>query len=328
MRKLVYGVLVFVFCFSINAQTEKPFDAFKDAVRTHWAKGEQTKSIELLENKKDFYRKDSEQHTILYYLGLLYLETDNYKKSFEAFNAGFERKLFFSLGQSYTDKIKSNPKGKAILQTNENNRANYLKTSSVQFEVILPENYDEKREYPLLYFLHGNNSNLEFLKTEWKNVELATDAIVILAQSPYARSNYAFDWIENPSSKKRIDELHKKISTKYPIDKTKVIVGGFSNGGRMAIGLFLDQAFPICGFLVFNPSKPNSFKPSKLNQFGKGAIITGEKDYMLAKQISMANTFFELSTPLRLVVLPNHGHNYPKLFSKEINESIKFLIGN
>jgi len=327
MKKFGCLVIISFLSLAIIGQEVESFETFKKNVRSHWAKGERVKSIELLNDKLDVYRKPAEQHTIIYYLGLLYLETDNFTKSSAVFKKGFERDFFFSFGKNYSDKIEKEPDGKILLQNNEENRSKYLENSKTKIKVLLPPNYSRERKYPLLYFFHGNNSNLNFLEEEWINVKLSTDTIVVLAQARYPRSNFAFDWIENEDSHKSVQEIHEEVGGKYSIDTSKILVGGFSNGGRMAIRIFLDQTIPTRGFLVFNPSKPKTFQLLQTNIKGKGAIITGEKDYILAKQISMANDFFASSFPLRLIVFPKHGHDYPNEFSNELNESIHFLLG-
>lgn len=326
--KFIYILFVLSFSLTTNAQDIVPFENFKSKVRTTWANGDYPESIELLQTNKDHYLKESEQHTIIYYLGLLYLEIDEYQRSFEIFEVGFKQHFFFSLWPRYLSKIQEHPNGNDIIQQNEINKALFQKKSVLKYEVKLPENYNPKLEYSILYFLHGNNSNLDYLKNKWRNITLSTDLIVVLVQSPYPRSNYTFDWADNNSDSHIIQKMHLEILERYSIDSTKIIMSGFSNGGRKAIDLFNNQTLPITGFVVFNPSKPKSntdtYKATELS--GRGAIITGEKDYLLSKQIAMANTFLSESFPLRLVVLPNHGHDYPYCFEEEINNSIDFIL--
>lgn len=276
MKKFACLIFLLFYCVIIQSQPQSPFESFKNEVRAHWSNGNRSEAIFLLKSKKAFYLKAAEQHTIIFYLGLLYLETSDYKletsdykKSFRVFDEGFDRSFFFSFGDSYTKKIANNSEGRSILERNEANRKTYLQTSSVKTKTILPAKYDAKRKYPLLYFFHGNNSSLESLKNEWENVELSTEIIVVLAQSGFPRSNQTFDWIENKVSDEGSKTIHKEISAKYSIDESRVMVGGFSNGGRMAIRLFVYKTLPIHGFLAFSPSKPATITqrvfPTRLN---------------------------------------------------------------
>lgn len=324
MKALYIILMVLSLTLNCSGQSIKPFEDFKNELRSHWTKGHHSESIEILLANRSNYPADTEQHLITYYLGLLYLEIDDYEKCFEVFNNGFDRFFFFSFWPSHLSKIEQHPDGKQIIDRNHTNKTIYQKEASVSYEVILPENYNSKIAYPLLYFLHGNNSNLKHLKRKFQNIKLFEDVILVLAQSSYARSNYSFDWIDSSSSKNSLLKMHTKVLKNHYIDSTKIIVGGFSNGGRMAIDVFINKIIPTLGFIAFNPS--NITITSNTINKGKGAIITGETDYMLAKQITMVNTLYDLSFPLRLVVLPDHGHDYPETFAQELNKSIGFIL--
>ena len=327
MRPICIILVVLASTFTVNSQDTAPFESFKANVRTAWANGDHDQAIELLQKSKDLYIENIQQHTILYYLGLLYLETEDYEQSFKTFNKGFKQRFFFSFWPQHLSKIKRHPNGKAIIQQNVTNKTVFEKKSEIKYEVIYPKNYDSKLKYPLLYFLHGNNSNLKFLKSKWNAIKLSSNLIVVLLQSSSPKSNYTFNWPDSASDNTIIQKVHAKLVKEYPIDSTKVILAGFSNGGRKAIDLFSDQAFPIMGFIAFNPSKTTKNKPNNLKAPpGRGVIITGEKDYMLASQVLTANDLLSQSFPLRLVVLPNHGHDYPDGFEEEVNNSIEFIF--
>lgn len=324
MKVLYLILLVLSLNITCSGQSIKPFEDFKNEVRKHWTNGNYSKSIELLQTKGSGYLDGTEQHLITYYLGLLYLEIDEYEKCFDVLNRGFDQCFFFSFWPSHHSKIEQHPNGKQIIERNNTNKVTYQKESSAKFEILLPENYSTKNIYPLLYFFHGNNSSLDYLKSKFQNIELFEKVIIVLAQSSYPKSNYTFDWINNISSKNNILRIHTDVVNNYSIDSTKIIIGGFSNGARMAIDVFLNEMIPAVGFIAFSPSK-TPITSNKM-QKGKGVIITGEMDYMLTKQISMVNTLFDLSFQLRLVVLPDHDHNYPNTFVQELNKSIEFIL--
>ncbi len=310
---------------NLNAQ---PFQSLKDEVRKYWSEGEQQKSISLLLENKDKYPASLEQHTILYYLSLLYLETDQPVKSFTCLREGFQKKFFFSFWPAHLKKIKSYENGTEILNKNIRLRQSYLQKSKAVYEVILPKSYQNKHQYPLLYFFHGNNSNLEYLKEQWAKVEDLADVVLVLVQSNFAKSNFAFDWLDKESSIVEIQRIYEEVIMNISINSNKIIVGGFSNGARMAINLFLEQTFPLAGFLALNPSFPKNFHQLivKAPPKGRGVILSAEKDYLISDQIEMAHIFLKQKFPLRLVIQPDQGHDYPMQFEKEILSSLNFIL--
>ncbi len=311
-----------------NAQKKPSYESIKSLVRSSWTKGDLNMSIDLLNQYKSEFTLPYQQHTIHYYLGLLYLEKDNIDEAFKVIRQGFKQHFFFAFWPQTKAKIKLHSDGSILLRENEAIRSRFVQSSKVKFEVVLPKNYNATLKYTILYFFHGNNSNLTYLKETWKALNITQPVITVLAQSPLARSNFAYDWIDSTSSINSIVQLHHKMLKEYPIDKSNIICAGFSNGGRMAIQLFLNQPFPVKGFIAFSPSEPKDIvNATELKtKSSKGVIITGEEDYLLPKQIAMANRFYELSMPLRLVVNPNQKHDYPSDFEQFLRSSIDFII--
>ena len=121
---------------------------------------------------------------------------------------------------------------------------------SIPYRVLLPENYDASKKYPLIYFLHGagerGNDNEKqlthgaklFLKEE---VRKNYPAVVVFPQCP-EESFWSNVNITRDSSGKRVFIFHeggdatkamilaqallKDLMQKYPIEKKQVYVGG------------------------------------------------------------------------------------------------------
>ncbi|WP_343488426.1 alpha/beta hydrolase-fold protein [Allomuricauda sp. d1] len=144
------------------------------------------------------------------------------------------------------------------------------------FRLLLPENYDETKEYPLVLVLHGsgergddNESQLVhgsglFLKDE---VREKYPAIVVFPQceanSSWAKIDVKGEWgkrefifyedAEPTPDMLLLEELLKRLKRKYSIDSDRMYVGGLSMGGFGTFELvrrnpkMFAAAFPICG---------------------------------------------------------------------------------
>lgn len=142
------------------------------------------------------------------------------------------------------------------------------------YRILFPKNYDIKKEYPLLLFLHGagergDDNELQLVhgsKMFLENIE-KYPSIIVMPQCPKDMRWSNVDWnarLEDgtcnmPLSEKPtqpmglvlelIDDL---IKTK-PIDKNRIYVGGLSMGGFGTFDLvarkpdFFAAAIPICG---------------------------------------------------------------------------------
>jgi predicted peptidase len=152
-------------------------------------------------------------------------------------------------------------------------------SDTLPYRVLLPENYDAKKKYPLIYFLHGagerGNDNQKqlvhgaklFLKD---SVRDEYPAIVVFPQCPAnsfwsnvnitinlnnaKERSFTFQEGGEPTiAMKLAESLLMKLLKEYPINKRKVYVGGLSMGGMGTFEIVrrhpdvFAAAFPICG---------------------------------------------------------------------------------
>lgn len=145
------------------------------------------------------------------------------------------------------------------------------------YRLLLPENYNPGKTYPMVLFLHGsgergNDNEAQlihggelFLRD---SIRKNFPAIIVFPQCP-AKDSWANTSGKNDSSGKRIfkfkptgkatktmwlvERLVRKIINQYPVTKKQLYVGGLSMGGmgtfdivRRNPKLFV-AAFPICG---------------------------------------------------------------------------------
>jgi len=147
-------------------------------------------------------------------------------------------------------------------------------SGSLPYQILLPKDYDESKEYPLLFFLHGagergNDNELQlthgsrlFLQ---KEIQEQFPAIVVFPQCP--KDGYwativsravplKFEYSENPTKNKTLDlveGLLEELVSNYEVDENRIYVGGLSMGGMGTFELVYRNpntfaaAFSICG---------------------------------------------------------------------------------
>jgi predicted peptidase len=207
------------------------------------------------------------------------------------------------------------------------------KGDTLPYRVLLPENYDASKKYPLIVFLHGagergrdNDKQLVhgsklFLKEE---VRKNFPAIVVFpqcAEESYwsnvdrqrgADGKTVFTFREDgPATTAMVlaQALVKDLLKKYPIEKKQVYVGGLSMGGMGTFEIvrrnpkMFAAAFPICG----GAAPATAGKLKKVNWW----VFHGAKDDVVAQSFSdgMVNALKKLNVPVKYTVYPNANHN-------------------
>lgn len=198
---------------------------------------------------------------------------------------------------------------------------------------MLPENYDYKKKYPLVYFLHGRgesgNDNEKQLVHGGKLFASDSNrknfpAIVVFPQCPEnsywssvnimtdakGKRNFNFSKDEPPTKAMELSlRLLDKIMAQYPVNKKKIYVAGLSMGGmgtfeivRRKPKLFA-AAIAICGGA--NPATASRIKkPSWW-------IFHGEKDDVVNPQLSkeMYASLKATGADVKITLYPDANHN-------------------
>lgn len=116
-----------------------------------------------------------------------------------------------------------------------------------KYLVILPEEYDPARRYPLVVLLHGHGQNPEFFArvAQWLS---PGERIFVIPQGPYTagetegkgfthfreRDDYSEDLFTAQGSADWVVRVMDDALKRYPIQDSAAIVIGFSQGGALA----------------------------------------------------------------------------------------------
>lgn len=204
---------------------------------------------------------------------------------------------------------------------------------TLPYRILLPENYDTAKSYPLVLFLHGrgesgsdnekqlNNGSALFLRDSirkkypaivvfpqcaansyWSNVQTIADA----------RGKRDFYFVpdgEASLSMKLLLSLTSNLQTRYKIKKDQMYVMGLSMGGMGTFEIvrrkpgFFAAAIPICGGA--DPSTAIAIKKTKW------WIFHGGKDDIVLPQFSdkMQAALKKTGATVKYTVYPEANHN-------------------
>lgn len=206
-------------------------------------------------------------------------------------------------------------------------------TDSMGYRLLLPENYNPKKKYPLVYFLHGageRGSDNErqlihgaklFAKAENRS---AFPAIIVIPQCPQnsfwsnvswqrdsaGGSLFIFDVSKPPTTAmKMADGLLHWVLKNYAVQKKQVYIGGLSMGGMGTFEMvyrnpkIFAAAFPICG----------GGDPSTAPQLKKTSwwVFHGDADAVVPPKYSkiMVTALQGVKAPVKFTLYPGVNHN-------------------
>ena len=188
---------------------------------------------------------------------------------------------------------------------------------------------------PLLIALHGNNSNAPSSADYWRSA-VPKGWLVALPQSSQVIGPDAYVWDDREWTKREIQEHYATLTDSYAVDRDRVILGGFSKGGELAIWLVLSGAVRACGFVVVGPGGPYIRQPDKwtpLIEAGRerglrGYFVVGELDaFCLEGSKALAMMLRSQGIPCEVEVHPNLGHDFPPDFEVSLARALEFVLG-
>ncbi len=206
-------------------------------------------------------------------------------------------------------------------------------SDTLPYRLLLPQNFDAKKEYPLILFLHGagergrdnevqlvHGAKLFLLEEVRKNFP----AIVIFPQCSensywsnvlHVRDSngvrtFQFQKEGDPTkAMAQVQSLLKKMSSEFQIDKDRIYVGGLSMGGMGTFEIvrrnpkMFAAAFPICG-------GGNTASTKKMRKTAWW-VFHGAKDNVVPPGLSeqMVTALKKRNASVKFTLYPDANHN-------------------
>lgn len=214
---------------------------------------------------------------------------------------------------------------------NEEARAEVETQIEPKLEVSLPEGFDPDRTYPLFLALHGGGENVDVFMPEWTSPGLSTDFIVAFPQSSQLVAMDGFNWTEDMGvSLREIRDWYAGLVERYPVDESRVVIGGFSSGGVASLEAVMRGVVPARGFVVLCPAMPEGFTSDLALEAAergvRGTLLTTEMDGRVDQQRAMSDIMNQAGLIHQFHVTPDIGHWYPDDLAGLIDDAVRHIF--
>jgi predicted esterase len=187
---------------------------------------------------------------------------------------------------------------------------------------------------PLLIGLHGNKGDGPFTLAKWS--DLSRDGwLIAVPQSTQVLSPDLRDrlWDDRERGIREIREHLVTLNNSYAIDPARVVLGGYSMGGGLAVWMALQQMIKTCGFISLGPAMmPGELEalPALLERQRpvglRGYFIVGDEDaqcLQVSRELISIMRTYDLACELSIV--PHMDHTYPPNFVDLVREGLAFI---
>ncbi|MEW6094290.1 MAG: hypothetical protein AB1531_10025 [Chloroflexota bacterium] len=198
--------------------------------------------------------------------------------------------------------------------------------------LIVREPMQATKPYPALLSLHAMGSTAEENLPYWEHA-CAQGWLVAAVQSSQLVWPGAYAWSDRDKGQEEVVGQFAELCERYPIDRSRVIVGGMSQGGALAIRLTLNGSLPARGFLAVVPGR---IEGALLTEWAaarrevpvRGYLVFGGKDPRQDFFRQVCETLSQYGIPYRKEDHPEVGHEFPPDFERSLEKALNFLASN
>jgi predicted esterase len=289
------------------------------------------KAITVLEYSKSRFPGDLEK--IISKLSFLYIKSNQFEKAIDNYESGQSKGLYFAFypGDETYEPLLKYSRFRKFIEINNLRIKEEQKKVKPKYEVQLPPNYQKSNKHPLFIALHGWGEDVTFFMKYWKPGKSGSQFIFAYIQSSQLVGMNSYGWNNIETGRKEITEFFNWLRKSYKIDEENVIIGGFSQGGKMAIDIAMNQVIPVRGFVTLCPgvSEKDKIEIKKIKEANEkkvsGVIITGDQDESLKDQKKLTELLNENGFRYELIIIPGQSHWFPSDFPYRLDKAIEFF---
>ncbi len=211
-------------------------------------------------------------------------------------------------------------------------RAAKTESSSTPQLLVIPPAADAVSPAPLLIGLHGNSQSAGLAAENWHPLQ-KRGWMLALPQSSQLLTPDAYMWNDFARGAGEVERLCGKLIGSRSVDSTRIILGGFSAGGGLAIQMAVAGTLKARGFLVIGPYLRDlevltPFLQTARDRGLRGYIIMGLQEPAEGQELMQrtAALLKDNGIPCEIEPHADLGHAFPEDFDATLQKALAFLL--
>lgn len=185
---------------------------------------------------------------------------------------------------------------------------------------------------PVVIVMHGWGTNAEDIAGPWRETADEFGLILVAPRAiRKAQGTNGFTWGTLEEAETLVLAAYDKVLKEYRVDKQRVVLCGFSQGGSMTYAIGVRHPDKFCGIIPmagrYDPSIriDRNVAPA---QYPKVFIMVGDKDEMLFDSQRAAHDLETAGFKVKLRVYEGVGHALPDNYREEFRKALQWFWPN
>ena len=190
----------------------------------------------------------------------------------------------------------------------------------------VPKDLAKEASSPLIVLLHGYGTDGHDIINPWKTLADEYDMRLVAPQGPH-ETEHGFRWGPVDESEPIVLSAIKYMEDEYRIDRRKIVLCGFSQGGLLAYALGVRHPKTFSGLIPIAGRFPGLDQAVKVPhaQYPRVFIMIGTKDRPLTDNRKAAKELEAAGYFVRLNEYEGVGHHLPQNFREEFRKALQYI---
>jgi predicted esterase len=226
------------------------------------------------------------------------------------------------------DPLRHHPEFSALIERADRAYDDAQAAAAATLDVIMPGGKAPAQGWPLLVALHGNNSDLAETAPWWRPAADVGWVVALPQSSEIALTPGVFLWNDADRALRDLDRHLAQLRRDLPIDDSRVVIAGFSMGGRLALELALSGRVPAAAALAVAPWLPDPdrlvavIRDDVAARLRTTVIVGQDDDSGYAGSVRLVD-HLRGGGHVSEIVTHDGGHEYPAAFGPMLNAILR-----
>ncbi|MTH53425.1 hypothetical protein GKZ89_08345 [Bacillus mangrovi] len=236
----------------------------------------------------------------------------------KAYDKGFWWNPDLLKGDSDLDPLRDKKAFQQLVEECEERREQAKKEA-----VPLVEFHGKQDPEEAIVVLHGRGGNMEDTIPYWMNELSIRNYLFAFPQSSQMAGYEAFCWDDEERATDEISGVLKKIKNNFP-DIKRIILAGYSQGGKLALKLVLNGEFEETKeFFAVVPAIREDEVQLSAKSGTSGWLVAGKDDPFYEDTKKLKKKLDEQKIQCNWLEYGELGHTYPENFSDQLSDALK-----